>query len=102
MACALKKTGSNFTATTGSVVTVNVIADNTTITGAKYNDQAIPFQNNSTSFTVVNDGALLQLALAGPPETVEFVEDCGGGQTQHLFGYQNQFQPTVSFIIIGN
>lgn len=101
MACALTRSGFDWTARTGATVTVKVIADNTTLTGAKYNGQDITFQNKSTSFTVVQGPALLLLALAGPPEAVEIVEDCGGGQTQHLFGYEGEFHPVVGFNIIG-
>jgi len=102
MACALTRTGFRWTAATGATVTVKVIADNTTITGAQYNDQDLPFQNQSTSFKVVNGVALLLLTLAGPPEAVEIVEDCGGGQTQHLFGYEGEFHPILGFTIVGN
>lgn len=101
MACALTKSGFDLTAKTGAAVIVRIVADNTKLTGAKYGDQDLPFQDNSTSFAVANGGKLLKLALAGPAEDVEIVEDCGGGQTQHLFGFQNEFQPVVSLNIIG-
>jgi hypothetical protein len=100
MPCALTKAGFNWTAKTGSNPTVKVIADNTTMTGAKYNGQDLTVNNNSTTFTVVDGTALLLLALAGPPEKVEIVEDCGGGQTQHMFGYTDDFHPVIGFTIV--
>lgn len=102
MACALTRSGFDLTAKTGAAVTIKVVADNTQLTGAKYGDQDLAFQDNSTKFTVANGGKLLMLALAGPPEDVDIVEDCGGGQTQSLFSFQNQFQPVVGLNIIGN
>ena len=102
MACALTESGFDFTAKAGAAVTIRVVADNTKLTGAKYGDQDLPFQDNATSFTVANGGKLLMLALAGPAEDVDIVEDCGGGQTQSLLSFQNQFQPVVGLNIVGN
>lgn len=102
MPCSLTRQGFDWGARTGSLVTVKVLADNTILTGAKYNGQDLAVQNNSASFTVAPGSALLLLSLAGPPESVEIVEDCGGGQTQHLFGYQNEFHPVLGFTILGD
>lgn len=102
MPCMLSKAGFDWTATNGSSVTVKVIADNTSMTGAKYNGGDLTPQNNSVTFTIVDGTALLLLALAGPPESVEIVEDCGGGKTQHLFGYEDDFHPVIGFTIIGH
>lgn len=101
MACKLTKSGFQFEAPTGSDVTVKVISNATTLVNADYDDASIPVGNNSTTFTVVAGKALLLLDLAGPQDSVEIVEDCGGDQTQHLFGYDSDFHPVIGFTIIG-
>jgi hypothetical protein len=102
MACSLTDNGLQCTANTGSVVTVKVVAKATTLVLAEYNGAAIPLVNNSTTFTVVAGNALLLLNLAGAQDTVEIVEDCGGGKTNHLFGYSDDFHPALGFTIVGN
>ena len=102
MACALQEEGAHWTASKGASVTVKVQADNTKLTAAMYNGKDIPVQDDtSTKFTVVQGAALLQLSLAGPAETVTIAEDCSGGQTQFLLGWENQFRPAVGLTIIG-
>ena len=100
MACALKKNGFNWTATVNTVVTVRIIADSSIVTSAQYNGHQIPVKNNSATFTVVPDTALLLFALSGPLEAVEVVEDCGN-DTQHLFGYSDELHTTLGFTIMG-
>jgi len=101
MACSLTDNGMQFSAAIGAKVTVKVIADNTKLVEAEYNDQSIPVVNNSATFTVVGGSNLLWLNLAGPQEDVEIVEDCGGGKTQHMFGYTDDAHPALGFTIIG-
>jgi hypothetical protein len=102
MACSLTDNGLRCTAKTGSVVTVKVAATATTLVWAEYNGASIPVANNSTTFTVVAGNALLLVNLAGPQDDVEILEDCGGGNTNHLFGYSDDFHPALGFTIIGN
>ncbi|HEX4499401.1 MAG TPA: hypothetical protein VIE43_27255 [Thermoanaerobaculia bacterium] len=102
MPCSLTKSGIEFDAATGAVVTIKLKAKSTTqIVDAEYNDASIPVTANGTTFTVVSGPALLFLFLAGPPDTVEILEDCGGGKTQHLFGYKSDFHPALGFKIAG-
>jgi hypothetical protein len=102
MPCSLTRSGVEFTAKNGSQVTVQVNANNgTRLVVAEYNGADIPVNNNSTVFTVVAGRHRLALSLAGPPDDVDIVEECGGGQTQHLYGYQNDFQPLVTLRIHG-
>ncbi|HXO29075.1 MAG TPA: hypothetical protein VOA80_17115 [Thermoanaerobaculia bacterium] len=101
MPCSLREAGLQWTAPKNSVVTVKVLANVTNIVRAEYNRAALPVNGNSTTFTVVEGNASLDLYLAGAPEDVEFVEDCGDGTTHHLDGYQNDFRPTPSFTIVG-
>jgi len=101
MACSLTDDGLQCSAKTGSQVTVKVISSATNLVSAQYNDQDVPVSDNSMSFAVVAGVALLLLNLAGPEDSVEIVEDCGGGQTQHLFGYDDDFHPVLGFSIMG-
>jgi hypothetical protein len=88
-----------FGATVGAKVTVKVIADNTLLVSATYNDQPIPVAKNSVIFTVVAGNALLLLILAGPEEDVEIVEDCT--PPLHMFGYNDDAHPALGFTIVG-
>jgi hypothetical protein len=101
MPCSLRAAGFRWTARKNSVVTVKVIANVTNIVRAEYNSVVLPVNGNSTTFTVVEGNASLDLYLAGAPDDVEFVEDCGDGTTQSLDGYQSDFRPTASFTIVG-
>jgi hypothetical protein len=102
MACSLTDHISNFSATTGAKVTLKIIADNTKLVGAQYNGQPLPIVNNiSATFTVVGGPSLLLLNPAGPEEDVEIVEDCGSGQTLHMFGYSDDCHPALGFKIVG-
>jgi len=101
MACSLTDNGAQCSARTGSVVAVKVVASATTLVSAEYNGAAISVAGSSTTFTVVAGSALLLLNLAGPQDTVESVEDCGGGTTNHLFGYSDDFHPALGFTIVG-
>jgi hypothetical protein len=104
MACSLTDNGLQCAAATGSSVKVCVISSSTTLVSATYPDgtTSIPVAGNCTTFTVVAGSGLLILNLAGPADSVEIVEDCGNGQTQHLFGYQDDFHPALVFPIVGN
>src|SRR6266851_95448 len=99
MACSLTDNGLQCTAKTGSVVTIKVVAAATTLVLAEYKGGVIPVANNTITFTVVVGNGLLLLNLAGPQDTVEIVEDCGGGSTNHLFGYSDDFHPVLGFTI---
>lgn len=101
MGCSLKNNGSNWTARTGGLVTLKLIAANTVIATATYNNQELSPENNTVHFTVVSGQGLLLLSLAGPPEALEVVEDCGGGISQHIFGYPAEFHPVLGFSILG-
>jgi hypothetical protein len=101
MACSLTDNGLQCTAKTGSVVTVKVVAASTTLVLAEYRGGVIQVANNTTTFTVVTGHALLLLNLAGPNDTVEIVEDCGGGITGHLFGYKDDSVRALGFTIVG-
>lgn len=101
MACSLTDNGLQCTAKTGSLVTVKVVAVATTLVLAEYNGVTIPVVSNSTTFTVAAGNALLLLNLAGPQDSVEIVEDCGSGKTNHLFGYNDDFHPALGFTIAG-
>lgn len=102
MACSLTDNIFNFSAANGANVTVKIIADNTRLVGAEYNDQPLQISNNtSVSFTVVAGRSLLLLNPAGPEEDVEIVEDCGAGQTLHMFGYKDDSHPALGFTIVG-
>jgi hypothetical protein len=101
--CSLTQNGIEFDATTGNAVTIKLKAKSTTqIVEAEYNDDLITVADNSTTFTVVSGPALLFLFLAGPPDTVEVLEDCGGGKTKRLFGYKGDFHPALGFKIVGS
>lgn len=103
MPCSLTRNGIEFDATAGAVVTVKLKAKSTTqIVEAEYNGDSIPVTDNSTQLTVVSGPALLLLFLAGPPDTVAVVEDCGGGKTRRLFGYKGDFHPALGFKIVGS
>lgn len=119
MACQLTKSGVNWTASAGSIVTLRILADYVFLTSAKYNDQDLDVHENSVSFTVSPGAAQLLFGVAGPtgvgegrppkgrptdksllgPMTV--VEDCGDGQAQALF-YVDEVPPVLSFTIVGN
>jgi hypothetical protein len=102
MPCSLQKDGFQWKAPADAVVTVKVNANATHLVSANYNDNDLPVNGNSnTTFTVVPGNNLLLLILAGPPDDVEVVEVCGGGQTQHMYGYQNDFRPALGFVIVG-
>jgi hypothetical protein len=104
MACSLTDDGLQCTAATGSVVKVCVISSATNLVSATYPDgtTSLPVVGNCTTFTVAAGTGLLILNLAGPQDSVEIVEDCGGGQSQHLFGYNDDFHPALTFPIVGN
>lgn len=102
MPCSLSDDGLKCAAKTGAVVTIKVIAAATNLVSAQYDDADSPVNNNSTTFKVVSGVALLLLNLSGPKDSVEIVEDCGGGKTQHLFGYDDDFHPVLGFSIVGN
>jgi hypothetical protein len=105
MACSLNDDGLKCTAKTGSVVKVCVLSSATNLVSATYPDgaTALTVAGDCTTFTVVAGNGLLVLNLAGPGhDSVEIVEDCGGGQTQHLFGYHDDFHPALVFPIVGN
>ena len=102
MACSLTDNISTFSATTGAKVTVKIIADNTKLVGAQYNNQPLQIvKNTSATFTVVRGSNLLLLNPAGPEEDVEIAEDCGAGQTLHMFGYSDDCHPALGFTIVG-
>ena len=102
MACALTPNGFDWEAPTGSPVTIRLIAQSTTtLIGADYNGEDLTVADNATTFAVVRGRNLLQLALAGPQDTVEIVEDCGDGFTTHLFGYVDGPPHVLGFTIIG-
>ena len=102
MACSLTRSGLGWVATAGSSVTVKVLPDGTTLTGAKYNNFDIPVQDNSITFTVAHGVALLLLSFLAPSKSVEVVEACSDGNTQSLFTSQNEIPSILSFQIIGN
>ncbi len=105
MACTLTDDGLQCTAKTGSVVRICVISSATNLVSATYPDGTtqLPVAGKCTTFTVVAGSGLLILNLAGPAnDAVEIVEDCGNGQTNHLFGYTDDFHPALVFPIIGN
>jgi hypothetical protein len=89
-----------FRAVVGARVTVRVIADNTKLVEAEYSGLPLPVANNGVTFAVVPGSNLLSLNLTGPPEDVEIVEDCGGGNTQHM-GYTDDAHPVLAFNIVG-
>lgn len=101
MACSLTDNGMQFSAAIGAKVTVKVIADNTKLVEAEYNDQSLAVANNSATFTVVAGSILLWLNLAGPQEDVEIVEDCGAVTSLHMFGYTDDAHPALGFTILG-
>jgi hypothetical protein len=102
MACSLTPLGLNFSAATGAKVTVRIIADNTKIVRAEYNDLPIQVDNNmSATFTAATGRKLLLLNLAGPHEDVAIVEDCGTATPLPMGGYTNDAQPALGFTIIG-
>ena len=104
MACSLTDNGLQCTAATGSVVKVCVLAAATNLVSATYPDGTTSLQvaGNCATFTVVAGVGLLMLNLSGPQDSVEIVEDCGGGQTRHLFGYDDDYHPFLGFSIVGN
>ena len=102
MACSLTDEGLRFSAAKGSKVTVKLIADNTKLARAEYDDTALPIDNDiSATFTVAPGAKLLLLNPSGPAEDVEIVEDCGAGQTLHMFGYSDDAHPALGFTIVG-
>jgi hypothetical protein len=102
MACSLTDLGLRFSAAAGVKVTVKVIADNTKLVRAEYDGGALQIDSNiSTTFTVAAGSKLLLLNPSGPAEDVEIVEDCGAGQTLHMFGYNDDSHPALGFTIIG-
>jgi len=103
MACSLTDNGLNFSAAKDAKVTVKIIAENTKLVGAVYNDLPIQIDNNKTSatFTVVVGRKILLLNPSGPEEDVEIVEDCGTDDPLHMFGYKDDAHPAIGFTIIG-
>jgi hypothetical protein len=100
MPCSLKPHGVGWSAATGSSITIKVVADNTTITAATYNNASVPVAANTITFTVVSGAKLLDLALVGPDELVKIVEVCSDGSTQLLDQF-NVYQPTEGITIWG-
>jgi hypothetical protein len=101
MACSLTRSGAHFTGTIDANVTVRVVANSTSVVKATYHGVDLNASNNVATFKVIQGTARLVLSLAGPPDDVSIVEDCGGGNTQELFGYQGEFHPSVRLQIIG-
>lgn len=102
MACSLTRSGSKFSAATDANVTIAVQSSATNLVSANYKGAVIPVTSNGVSFKVASGKGLLLLDLAGPQDTVDIVEDCGGGKTQRLFGYEGDFHPVVGFTIVGH
>lgn len=103
MACQLTRTGPRYKAATGATVTVCVKSGATNLISATYPDgvQDVPVASNCTTFTVQAGIGILLLNLMGPQDTVQIVEDCGGGQSQVLFEYDNDFQTPINIAIEG-
>lgn len=119
MACQLTSSGGNWTARTGSIVTLKILADYAFLTIAKYNDQDLEVHENSVSFTVATGATQLLFEVTGPTdvgegrppkgrptsksllEPITVVEDCGNGQTQALF-HGDEIPTVLAFTIVGN
>ena len=91
MACALRPdpTGAcDFLGTAGQ--NVNIVVKGVapaTIFRAEFNGAALPLSADQTSTTFAppaGGGALLIEVTVAPGDTVQILEDCGGGQTQTL------------------
>jgi|SRR5579859_1252955 len=110
MACSLTidPTGRcDFVAKTDQTVIVKVRAvGNARFVSASQNGNKIPVTNGDTVQFKVAAGSNLMLfvvAVANPNDTVEIIEDCGGGQTQVLEQFQNDpSDPTTGFTVCGS
>ena len=102
MPCSLTKSGFHWNAPVNSNVSVKIVAQGpTTLIAGDYNNIKLQVKNNRITFTVAHGPNLLLLALAGPNDTVEVLEDCGGGMTKHIFGYSDEPPHVLGFTIVG-
>jgi len=101
MACSLTRSEVGFTAPTGAIVRVRVVARATALIGAEYNGAGLAVSGNGTTFKVVAGEARLFLTLAGPHDDVQIVEDGGGGESFEIYSYRGAFHPILIFRIVG-
>jgi len=98
---------SDFLSEINASVTVKVTAlGRASFVWARFNGNNLPVQNeNTVSFTVNRGRNTLELvvAAANPNDTVQILEDYGGGRTQILRQYQNDpSNPVTEFTIFGS
>jgi hypothetical protein len=96
----------DFTAKAGSQATVKVAATgNARFVAASQNDTKLSIQHQDTvAFTVLGGVNLLEfvIAVANPKDTIQILEDCGGGQTQKLEKFPNDpSDPVTGFSVFG-
>lgn len=96
----------DFTAKTGAQVTVNIAATgNARFLAATQNSANLTVQSqNSVTFSVLAGVNLLEFvtAVANPNDTIQILEDCGGGQTQELENFPNDpGDPITGFSVFG-
>jgi hypothetical protein len=110
MACTLDRDASgkyDFVSDSGSTPTIRVAGINSAagIVLAKLNNQVLPLQGPDTvTFTVRAGINIFKLVVhvADPSDTVQVLEECGGGKTQLLEQFPNDPKdPATGFSIFG-
>ncbi len=108
MACALDLTGLVATAKADAQVTIKLVAATATIQRASINKTDITDDIDPTgkvvSFPVPAGTNTVILVLLPPPtgETMDLVEDCGGGNTQAILSFGSGIHASISFNIIAS
>ena len=107
MACVLTMIGPMYySAPIGSTVTVAIQNVVTQKLGAgTYNlAPCTQVSDTSVSFKVVAGDKALDLAIIGDqnvPEDLDLVEVCGGGATNFLYGYRDDYEDSIRLTIKG-
>ena len=108
MACSLDLTGDDAAAKKDTTVTVRVVAAKTILKQASLNESDISSDidpaNNSVSFKVPEGKNTVVLTLFPPPapESLQVVEDCGGGVTQPILSFGPGIHASATFEIIAS
>lgn len=108
MACALDLSGLVPTAKADATVTLRLIAATATIQRASINEldisEDIDESGKVVTFPVPAGTNTLILVLLPPPagETMQLVEDGGGGQTQPIVSFGSGIHASISFNIVAS
>lgn len=108
MPCALDLTGLLATAKADALITLKLIAKVSIIQRASLNDSDITpnisSSGKSLSFKVLAGRNKIVLVLLPPPtsESMQIVEDCGGGNTQPIISFGSGIHASITFDIIAS